>query len=406
MTKQFSFAIIGGGAAGFFAAIQAAECFPESRVTIYEKTRQVLSKVRISGGGRCNVTHSCFDPSHLVTHYPRGKDELRGPFSRFQPKNTIEWFESRGVKLKTEEDGRMFPITDQSETIIQTLTREANLHGVHLLLEHGIQSIKKLEDHFEIAINDRNEVADAVLLASGGSPKSFALAQSLGHTIVSPVPSLFTFNLPESPFLDLAGITVPSGVVTLPEFDLSYTGPLLLTHWGISGPAVLKLSAWAARHLHEHDYKTIVQINWLNSKTTEEVLMTLQKRKLDNGAKKIASDVLFELPKQLWRRFVQLSGIAEEGRWASLNQIQLQQLCQYLTQTSLNIDGKTTYKQEFVTCGGVHLKEVNFKTMESKRVPGLFFAGEILNIDGITGGFNFQNAWTTGWIAGKSIGLT
>lgn len=398
-------AVVGGGAAGFFGAIACAQRYPQHRVLLLEKTRQVLAKVRISGGGRCNVTHACFDPALLVKNYPRGNKELRGPFSRFQPRDTIEWFESRGVMLKTEEDGRMFPITDQSETVINCLLNEAKRSGVELLLEHGIKNIHRLNSHgFNLELTqDRSLRCDCLLIATGSAPPIFPLLEKLRHTIVPLVPSLFTFNIPDSPFLDLSGVSVPSALIRLPQWGLEQKGPLLFTHWGLSGPAVLKLSAWGAREMHSVHYQTQVIINWIFDVPEGEIQSTLLDSKRKLAAKQLGTESLFSLPKQLWKKLLHLAGLSEELRWSSLSNKQLQELIRQLSSTSLNVQGKTTYKQEFVTCGGVALEEVNFKTMESRRCPGLYFAGEVLNIDGITGGFNFQNAWTTAWIAGNSI---
>jgi predicted Rossmann fold flavoprotein len=406
MTSTLTHIVVGGGAAGFFGAIICAQQFPQHRVLLLEKTRQLLAKVRISGGGRCNVTHACFEPAQLVKNYPRGYQELRGPFSRFQPLDTIQWFESRGVCLKTEKDGRMFPVTDSSETIIHCLVQEATRVGVEIFLEHGIQHISRNSSGcflLELA-NGKKLECDRLLMATGSAPKMYPLLEKLGHTIVPLVPSLFTFNLPQSPFLDLAGIAMSSVSVRLPQFGFEQIGPLLLTHWGISGPAVLKLSAWAARELNSIDYQTQVVINWLPLLSSEELRNLLQKNKQDCSARQIGTEVPLALPKQLWKRLLTLSGISEDMRWAALSHKHMQSLIVQLRSTTLDIQGKTTYKQEFVTCGGVALDEVNFKTMESRLCPGLYFAGEILNIDGITGGFNFQNAWTTGWIAGHAIG--
>lgn len=403
--KHLTLAVVGGGAAGFFGAIAAAECYPQHRILLLEKTRQVLSKVRISGGGRCNVTHACFDPAQLVKNYPRGNKELRGPFSRFQPQDTIQWFESRGVMLKTEEDGRMFPTTDQSETIINCLVSAAKLSGVELLLEHGIQSIHALDSKgFILELTNGKELqCDRLLIATGSAPKIYPLLEKLGHSVVPLVPSLFTFNIPDSPFLELSGVAVPAVLVRLPQWGFEQKGSLLFTHWGLSGPAVLKLSAWAAREMHEVDYHTQVVINWIPNLNEGEVQRLLIENKRQLAARQIGTDPLFSLPKQLWKKLLSLSAIAEDVRWSTLSNKQLQDLIAQLCSTRLNIKGKTTYKQEFVTCGGIALEEVNFKTMESRRCPGLYFAGEVLNIDGITGGFNFQNAWTTAWIAGNAI---
>lgn len=397
--------VVGGGAAGFFGAIACAQAYPQHRVVILEKSNQILSKVRISGGGRCNVTHACFDPSLLVHNYPRGHKELRGPFSRFQPKDTIQWFESRGVKLKVEEDGRMFPITDQSETIIQCLQHEANQAGVELRLVCGIKSLAKEDQQFKLELTTGESLeCDRVLIATGSTPKIYPLLETVGHTIVPLVPSLFTFNVPDSPLLDLAGVSVPQADVRIKEVDLNQKGPLLMTHWGFSGPAILKLSAWGARLLHDRDYHATLLIKWLPNESEESLKTKIKALKQEQGAKQIGSESPFLLPKQLWRRLLQLAGIDLEQRWALLSTQQLQALLKQLLESSFQIQGKTTYKQEFVTCGGVSLDQVNFKTMESRLCPGLYFAGEVLDIDGVTGGFNFQNAWTTGWIAGQAMG--
>lgn len=394
-------AVIGGGAAGFFAAITAAERPERPKVLLIEKSRQVLSKVKISGGGRCNVTHACFEPSELIRFYPRGGKELRGPFARFQPKDTIAWFERRGVFLKVEADGRMFPISDDSMTIIQCLTEAALKAGVEICRESGVEKVDKHDEKFIVHLSTGEMLtADKVIFATGSQSKMWALIRDLGHTVVEPVPSLFTFNIPDSPFLDLAGVAVSDAVVTLPSWKLEQRGPLLITHWGVSGPAVLKLSAWGARELCACNYHTEVRINWIPGVDHNEVISDIKR---SHGTKLIAADSPFELPKKLWKRLVGLAGIEEATRWSHLPKSQEEKLKRLLRETTLQIQGKTTNKEEFVTAGGVLLSEVNFKTMESKIVPGIYFAGEVLNIDGVTGGFNFQNAWTTGWIAGSSV---
>lgn len=400
MQNQLSCVVVGGGAAGFFGAIACAEKNPGHKIILLEKTRQPLAKVRISGGGRCNVTHSCFDPAVLVNYYPRGSKQLRGPFTRFQPLNTIEWFETRGVKLKVEEDGRMFPVTNSSETIINCLKREAEVFGVQLILECGVKEISKIGDQFLLKLSKGEDIrCDRLLMATGSASNIFPLLQTLGHSIVPLVPSLFTFNVPTSPLLDLAGISLAR--VKLKVVGLEETGPLLITHWGFSGPAILRLSAWGARELHQLDYRTDLRIDWIPDVSEEEIKMTIGEMKEKNPNKLLATEPLFNMPKQLWKRFVDSFS---ETRWSNLSKSQMGVLIQQLKTSVYKIEGKTTYKEEFVTCGGVNLDEVNFKTMESKLCKGLFFAGEILDIDGITGGFNFQNAWTTGWIAGQSMG--
>jgi len=397
--------VVGGGAAGFFGAITCAQRHPEHRVLLLEKTRQVLVKVRLSGGGRCNVTHACFDPAVLVQHYPRGEKELRGPFSRFQPKDTIQWFKKRGVFLKTEEDGRLFPVTDQSDTIVHCLINEAKRAGVEIHLQCSIEAIRRSgSEGFLLKLTNGKEwECDRLLMATGSAPRVYPLLEQLGHTIIPLVPSLFTFNIPDSPFLDLAGISLSPVLVKLPAWGLEQTASLLFTHWGLSGPVILKLSAWGARDLHSVDYHTSLCVNWLPSFSEEILRQQLQEHKQRLAPRKIMTDGILSLPKQLWRRLLALAGLPEELRWGALSQRQLQEMIRQLQSTTMTMRGKTTYKQEFVTSGGIALQEVDFKTMESRCCPHLHFAGEILNIDGVTGGFNFQNAWTTGWLAGQSM---
>lgn len=404
--KSLTHVVIGGGAAGFFGAIACAQHHPHDRVIIVEKTRQILAKVRISGGGRCNVTHACFDPAQLIRYYPRGSRELRGPFTRFQPKDTMEWFESRGVKLKIEEDGRVFPVTDQSETIIHCLTAEAKRLGVEIWLEKGIQQIEKIAGGFELTFNETEKLrCNRLLIATGSNPKMYTLLEQLGHHIVPLVPSLFTFNVPDSPLLDLAGVSVPHVKVKINETSLEQEGPLLITHWGFSGPAILRLSAWGARTLHEMQYHATLCINWLPQYTEDVLKQALNQVKQQQSTRLVGSESPFELPKQLWKKLISLAHFSDDQRWANLSKKQMSDLLVVLRASSFAIQGKTTYKQEFVTSGGVALEDINFKTMESRQCPGLYFAGEVLDIDGITGGFNFQNAWTTSWIAGQSMNL-
>ncbi len=390
--------VVGGGAAGFFAALACKRANPHIRVIIIEKMASLLSKVRVSGGGRCNVTHHCFDVMTLVQHYPRGQRELRQAFHQFQPKDTVQWFLERNVPLKVEADGRMFPTTDTSETIIQCFLQEAEKHGVEIITQCDVLSVEKKESVFAVTTSKEIFSCDALLIASGSSKKMLSLVEHLGHTIEPQVPSLFTFTLPGSPLLALAGVSVADVAITCE--GITQRGPVLITHWGLSGPCVLKLSAWAARELHEKSYKTEIVINWLPAWKVDVVIQALEQMKQQQGAKNISSDNPFSLPKNLWKLFV--SDFSEK-KWATLSKSNIQQLACKLTRDQQHIDGKTTYKEEFVTCGGVRLREVDFKTMESKVVPNLYFAGEVLDIDGITGGFNFQNAWTTGWIAGYSI---
>lgn len=376
--------IIGGGAAGIFAAISAKTAHPNVSVVLIEKTAVLLAKVKVSGGGRCNVTHACFDPMELSKNYPRGGKELIGPLHRFQPRDTVEWFESRGVKLKTEADGRMFPVTDRSETIIDCLLSEAKKLGVEIRMRTRIQNIRP---GFVIELQDGQTLqCKNLVLATGSNADGFAWAQSLGHTLQKPVPSLFTFNVPSSPLKELSGIAVAPVKLELEGF--SQTGPLLITHFGFSGPAALKLSAWAARYLFEKEYKVTLTINWLPDLSIDEIFKQLK-----------SSDNPFKFPKNLWKTLI---GQLANKRLAEISNKEFQALAQKLHADAYAVDGKTTHKEEFVTCGGVTLKEVDFKTMQSKICPHLFFVGEILDIDGVTGGFNFQNAWTTGFIAGLS----
>lgn len=396
--------VIGGGAAGFFGAIACAEQHPSYRVILLEKARQVLAKVRVSGGGRCNVTHSCFDPALLVRHYPRGNKELRGPFTRFQPRDTIDWFESRGVKLKTEEDGRMFPVTDSSETIINCLLTQAKQYAVQVRTECGVEKISRIDSGFSIELGNGEFItSDCLLIATGSNNKVFGWIQALGHTIVSPVPSLFTFNIPNSLLKEISGISVPNVHLAIEGTDLEQNGPILITHWGFSGPAVLKLSAWGARQLHEKQYKAVLKINWLPDVSVNDLKQQMMAFKEEHPGKLVVGDPPVDLPRNLWKKLATKGGIREDQRWSSFSNKLLSKLLTILQADFYSIDGKSTYKEEFVTCGGVFLDEVNFKTMESKKCPGLYFAGEVLDIDGVTGGFNFQNAWTTSWIAGHSM---
>lgn len=400
--------VIGGGAAGFFGAIACAEARPHSQVSILEANPQPLTKVRISGGGRCNVTHACFDPAALVQHYPRGGKALRGAFTRFQAKDTVEWFKRRGVTLKTEPDGRMFPITDDSATIAECLMLSAQKAGVVLRTRVSVVEVMRSGSKFEIGLKGGERMrCDRLLLASGSHPQGYQIARHLGHRIEPPVPSLFTFTIPDPHLRELAGVAVERAQVRLLVPDqkpLEQTGPLLITHWGMSGPAVLKLSAWGARILHDSRYQARLMVNWLPGVQSDQIRQALQATKESCGKRAIASQVPFPLPRRLWHYLIQRVGISPELRWADLSKVSLNQLIQELSQGQYTLSGKGAFKEEFVTCGGVSLKEVEFKTMESRVCPGLYLAGEILDIDGITGGFNFQNAWTTGWLAGQAMG--
>lgn len=406
-----SVVVIGGGAAGFFGAITCAKAHPHTQVTLLEAGRQPLTKVLISGGGRCNVTHACFDPAGLVQNYPRGGKALIGAFSRFQAKDTVAWFTEQGVHLKTEPDGRMFPVTDSSVTIVDCLTKAAQSFGVELRTSTPVISVSQqpflTKRGFEITLKSGEILqCDRLLIATGSSPFGFKWAKELGHDIQPPVPSLFTFNVADSRLEDLAGVSLESVRLRLQlggKTQMEQTGPLLITHWGLSGPVVLKLSAWGARNLHECHYQAPLLINWLPQYSPEVLRQKLLEVKSDWSKKAIATTCPFPLPRRLWQQLLKGVGIGEQ-RWAQLSNKGLNHLVQELTQSQYQIQGKGVFKEEFVTCGGVSLKDVNFKTMESRCCPGLYFAGEILDIDGITGGFNFQSAWTTAWIAGQAMG--
>jgi hypothetical protein len=396
--------VVGGGAAGFFAAIAAAE--QGADVTLLEKTARFLDKVRISGGGRCNVTHACFEPHEFATRYPRGERALLAPFQKFSARDTVDWFVARGVKLKTESDGRMFPTTNSSQTIIDCLMNAATKTGVKLRLNCGVESITKRADGgFELSlVNDEKISGDRLLLATGGCRAAAAgqLAVSLGHTIEAPVPSLFTFQIELQWLRSLAGVAV-AAEVSVPVAKLRERGPLLVTHWGLSGPAILKMSAWGARALHKLDYKFPLFVNWLPDFSPEKIAQELAARRKRWAGKLIVNVPLAPLPARLWEELVLAAGIVRETRWSVLTRAQTHALTQQITRTEFSVTGKSLNKDEFVTCGGVKLGEINFKTMASKVCPGLFFAGELLDIDGVTGGFNFQAAWTTGWLAGQAL---
>ena len=400
-------AIVGGGAAGFFGALAAAVADPSAQIDLFEAAPHPLQKVRISGGGRCNVTHHCYDPRELVKGYPRGARELLGPFTRFGPRETVEWFEQRGVRLKAEADGRMFPVTDHSSTVVDCLTRAARDAGIHLRLGQNVKSVVATGPAwFEIALSDGSrERYDRLLLATGGSPQGYRLAASLGHSIVPCVPSLFTFNVTDPRLEGLAGVSFENAALTLSDERskaLRQTGPMLVTHWGLSGPAVLKLSAWGARVLAGSRYQSSLTVNFLPDLTTARVREELAGFKVTQARKRVQTDRRFSIPSRYWTRLVQHAGIAEDIVWSNVSNKALAALVTELTTARFAIRGRGVFKEEFVTCGGVTLSEVDFKTMESRRVPGLHLAGEILDIDGITGGFNFQSAWTTGWLAGKA----
>lgn len=408
MTKdQIDFAVIGGGAAGFFAAVNAAQRNPGLRVAIFEKSNKLLSKVKVSGGGRCNVTHACFNNRELVEYYPRGSKELAQAFSRFGPANTVEWFESRGVELKTEDDGRMFPVTDDSQTIIDCLLTEAHKSGVDVITGVGVHELQSENGQWKIIFDGNHPAITAkkVLIAAGGgrSADAYRWIKQLGHTIVPPVPSLFTFNMPGNPVTQLMGVAITPATVRVKETKIETEGPLLITHWGMSGPAILKASAFGARELAERGYTFTAMINWLSGYNEQEVFDDLAWYKMQHPAQKVITTAHLHIPKRLWEFLVTKSGVGDVVKWADVSHKSLRMLSQTLTNDEYPVTGKTTFKEEFVTCGGVDLKEIDFRTMESKLHPGLYFAGEVINVDGLTGGFNFQNAWTTGYIAASAI---
>ncbi|MBP0017674.1 MAG: NAD(P)/FAD-dependent oxidoreductase [Cyanobacteria bacterium SBLK] len=408
VANKVTIAVIGGGAAGFFGAVTAARCHPHLRILILEAGRQPLAKVRISGGGRCNVTHHCFDPALLVKNYPRGSKALLGAFSRFQPRETIAWFESRGVGLKTEADGRIFPANDRSETIINCLLHEAEAQGVELRTRSPAKSLARSPEGFTVTLKTGEILhADRVLVATGSNISGYRWAKQLGHAIATPVPSLFTFKIADARLQDLAGVSVDRARVRLlseGKHKLEQTEAILVTHWGLSGPAILKLSAWGARILWEHRYHLALQVNWLPDENRETLYQQLLGVKSEHPKRKVFNYCPVSLPKRLWQKLLEAAEISPVKVWAELSKKELNRAIAELVDGRYTILGKNAFKEEFVTCGGVNLKEVNFKTMESRKCSGLYFAGEILDIDGVTGGFNFQSAWTTGWIAGMAMG--
>lgn len=403
---MYDLVVIGGGAAGFFGAIQAAEKNKKLSIAILEKTTKVLSKVKVSGGGRCNVTHHCFEPKPLAGHYPRGEKQLRELFRHYHAKNVVEWFEKKGVKLKTEEDGRMFPTTDDSQTIIDLFLQLISTYKIEVLRTKAVAALQKKEDHYVIITEDKSVFkAKKVLVAMGGhaNPQAYTWVTNTGHRIDAPIPSLFTFNDSTKEFKDLMGIAVPGGFVKIVGTKFSQEGPLLITHWGLSGPAVIKLSAWAAEWLHQKQYAFSALVSWIGDVKEEKIRDQLLAYKTNHGKQRIGGNPLFELPQRLWKKLCELAEIEEDKIWGELALKNLNKLLENLIRCRFDIKGKTTFKEEFVTCGGVPLNEVDMQTMESKLMPNLFFAGEVLNIDGETGGFNFQAAWTTAFIAAQTI---
>lgn len=397
--------IIGGGAAGFFTAINAAERNPEAKIVILEQGKQVLQKVRISGGGRCNVTHAEFLPKELTAHYPRGEKELLGPFHTFMTGDVMQWFEDRGVALKIEEDGRVFPVSDSSESIIRCFLGEADRLGIRVLKRQKVQQLQAHEKTWQVCTQTANFQSKKLVVATGSNPKMWGLLADLGHQIVPPVPSLFTFNIKDKRIKNIQGIASSVSVKVL-QTKLESEGPLLITHWGMSGPAILKLSAWGARVLKEMNYQFQIQINWLMGVSAEDAASQLKIVKTDKAKKQISKHPEFDVPKRLWQNLVESSRIGEIQTWAECTKTQLHDLARELTGGVFQVNGKSTFKEEFVTAGGINLKEVDFKNFRSKLFDNLYFSGEILNIDAVTGGFNFQNAWTGGFLVAKALETT
>ena len=396
--------IVGGGAAGFFAAINIAEQNPNLKVAILERGKEGLQKVKVSGGGRCNVTHAEFIPSELVMNYPRGEKELLGPFHQFMTGDTIDWFEKRGVQLKIEDDGRMFPITDSSQTIIDCFLQEAKKHKVELLFNQSVVNIVAEEQYkgFQISTKDDIYTCEKLVIATGSNPKIWTLLEELGHKIIQAVPSLFTFDIKDELIKDIPGVVVQNVEIKVVGTELFSEGPLLITHVGMSAPSILKLSAFGAIELAKRNYQFEIEINFIRT-AFEDCLDDLKNFKQELSKKTVFKSTQFELPKRLWQKLVLASGLTQESRWADMNKQQLENLSSQLTQAVFKVEGKSTFKEEFVTAGGIDLKEINFKTFESKIHKNLYFAGEVINVDAVTGGFNFQNAWTSAYIVAKSL---
>jgi len=405
MTK-YDLIVIGGGAAGFFGAIQSASMKPELRILILEKSSKLLSKVRVSGGGRCNVTHNCLSQSQLAQHYPRGQKVLKSLFKEFAVKEVVEWFRSKDVNLKTESDGRMFPVTDRSETIIGCFLREAERLGITIEMNSPVSSITRNGELLCVQTSAKGRfLSTNVLVAMGGHPgaDAYRWLVEMGHSLRKPIPSLFTFNDSRKEFTDLMGISVPDATVRITGTKFLEQGPLLITHWGLSGPCVIKLSAWAAEHLYGASYQFTVLVNWIGNTGEEELRKILTAFKVEKGKLKIISNPMFNLPARLWQRLCSLSEVEDSKIWNELSFRSMNKLIEHLIRCQFEIKGKTTFKEEFVTCGGIDLRDIELETMESKVFRNVYFAGEVLDIDGETGGFNFQAAWTTAFIAAKSI---
>ena len=402
MNTNYDILIIGGGAAGFFTAINIVEKNPQLKVAILERGNSVLEKVRISGGGRCNVTNSCSIISELIKNYPRGEKELLGPFHQFSTDDTVEWFKNHGVELKKEPDGRMFPVSNRSQTIIDCFMNATKQLGIDVITMQSVQSLYKGDGYWKVETHLESYSCQQVVMTTGSNPKVWEMLENLGHTIVPPVPSLFTFNIKDKKIKDLMGIS-KFARVTVKDTKLQAIGPLLITHWGMSGPGILRLSAWGARLLAEKKYKFTITINWLIETPIEEALDVLKILKMEHAKRTVISNAILNIPQRLWTNLVLAAAISEDTKWADLSKQELHNLATELTAGEFQVHGKSAFKEEFVTAGGIDLKEINFKTMQSKLHDGLYFAGEIVDIDAITGGFNFQNAWTSGFIVASSI---
>jgi predicted Rossmann fold flavoprotein len=402
MNSKYDIIIVGGGAAGFFTAINIVEKNPKWKVAILERGQSVLEKVRISGGGRCNVTHAEFIPKELTKNYPRGEKELLGPFHQFCSGDTIDWFEKHDVELKIEDDGRMFPVSNSSQTIIDCFLTATKKLGIDVHTGQSVQSIFKGENYWKVGTTTETYSCQKLVLSTGSNPKIWEMLSTIGHQIIPAVPSLFTFNIKDKRIKDLMGLSALA-TVKVKNTKLSASGPLLITHWGMSGPGILRLSAWGALLLAEKKYQFAIQVNWLNDMILDETIDNLKEIKQEHSKKAVSKKALFDLPSRLWESLVLASEIDSETKWADVTKNQLHSLANQLTNGEFQVNGKSTFKEEFVTAGGIVLKEINFKTMESKLNENLFFAGEIVNIDAITGGFNFQNAWTSGFILANSI---
>lgn len=402
MQNQFDVIVIGGGAAGFFTAINLAEKNNSLKIAILERGKEVLSKVLISGGGRCNVTHACFDANELTTYYPRGNKELRGPFHEFGAADTVKWFQQHGVVLKTEADGRMFPQANDSRAIIDCFMQLQKINGIRLFTGEHVMNMQLVDNNWRLQTQQSIFIAKKICIATGSSPAMWKLLQQLGHTIVPPVPSLFTFNCKDERIQNLPGVATNVSV-HIKDSKLQSSGPLLITHWGMSGPAILKLSAWGARELYERKYSFTIVVNWLENETVDSILSKLKTIKSQQSQKIVIVKSPFDIPNRLWENLAHAAAINRNERWADISKTQMLQLANQLCRCQFEIRGKSTFKEEFVTAGGVELKEVDFKTMRSKILNNVFFGGEVLNIDAITGGFNFQNAWTCGHIAAEAL---